>query len=42
MTLFTSVVYPSDGLSFAGPARGATRTVPEVAVSDEVRPSQKR
>ena len=41
-TLFTSVVYPSDGCSFASPARGAIRTVPEVAVSYEVKPSQKR
>ena len=40
-TLFTSAVYSFDGCSFAGPARGATRTVPEVAVSYEVRPSQK-
>ena len=40
--LFTSAVYPSDGHSFSGPARGATRTVPKVVVSDEVRPNQKR
>ena len=40
-TLFTSAVYPSDGCSFAGPTRGATRTVHEVAIPDEVIPSQK-
>ena len=41
-TLFASAVYPSDSHSVAGLARSAKRTVPEVAIQDEVRPRHKR
>ena len=41
-TLFTSAVHPLNGLSIAGPARSAKRTVPEVANSNEVKPHHKR
>ena len=37
-TVFTSAVYPRDGRSIAGLARGTTRTVSEMAILDEVRP----
>ena len=41
-TLFTSAVHPLNIHSIAGLGRSAKQTVPEVAVSNEVRPLHKR
>ena len=40
-TLFTPVIHPLNSHSIAGLARSAKRTVPEVAILDEVRPRHK-